>query len=178
LSYCLAPMLHINDLTYRIEGRTILDRATAGIPAGHKVGFVGRNGSGKTTLLRLIAGELAADDGGIRLPRSTRIGWVAQEAPGGQESLIDFVLAADHERGRLLAEAETAHDPARIADIHERLADINAHGAPSRAARILAGLGFNDAAQRRACAEFSGGWRHICATTPTPCSSSVTTASY
>jgi ATP-binding cassette subfamily F protein 3 len=152
-------MLHINDLTYRIEGRTILDRATAGIPAGHKVGFVGRNGSGKTTLLRLIAGELAADDGGIRLPRSTRIGWVAQEAPGGQESLIDFVLAADHERGRLLAEAETAHDPARIADIHERLADINAHGAPSRAARILAGLGFNDAAQRRACAEFSGGWR-------------------
>ena len=152
-------MLHINDLTYRIEGRTIFDKATVGIPAGHKVGFVGRNGSGKTTLLKLIAGELHPDDGGIRLPRATRIGWVTQEAPGGPDSLIEFVLAADQERHRLLQEAETAHDPERIALIHERLADIGAHAAPSRAARILAGLGFGEAAQRRACAEFSGGWR-------------------
>jgi ATP-binding cassette subfamily F protein 3 len=152
-------MLHINDLTYRIEGRTIFDKATVGIPAGHKVGFVGRNGSGKTTLLKLIAGELHPDDGSIRLPRATRIGWVTQEAPGGPDSLIEFVLAADQERHRLLQEAETAHDPERIALIHERLADIGAHAAPSRAARILAGLGFDEAAQQRPCAEYSGGWR-------------------
>src|SRR5262245_37895067 len=152
-------MLHINDLTYRIEGRTILDKATVGIPAGHKVGFVGRNGSGKTTLFKLIAGELHPDDGSIRLPRATRIGWVTQEAPGGPDSLIEFVLAADLERHRLLQEAETAHDPERIALIHERLADIGAHAAPSRAARILAGLGFDEAAQQRPCAEYSGGWR-------------------
>ena len=101
-------MLHINELTYRIEGRTILDKATVGIPAGHKVGFVGRNGSGKSTLLRLIAGELHPDDGGIRVPRATRIGWVTQEAPGGPDSLIEFVLAADKERHLLLQEAETA----------------------------------------------------------------------
>ena len=152
-------MLHINDLTYRIEGRVIFDQATAGIPAGHKVGLVGRNGSGKTTLLRLIAGEIAPDDGAIRTPRSTRIGWVAQEAPGGPESLIAFVLAADTERADLLAEAETAQDPARIADIHQRLADIDAHAAPARAARILAGLGFDEVAQQRSCGEYSGGWR-------------------
>ena len=152
-------MLHINELTYRIEGRIIFDRAAAGIPAGHKVGLVGRNGAGKTTLLRLIAGELAPDDGGISVPRATRIGWVAQEAPGGPSSLIDFVLAADRERARLLAEAETAQDPARIADIHQRLSDIGAYAAPAKAARILAGLGFDAAAQQRACAELSGGWR-------------------
>ncbi len=152
-------MLHINDLTYRIEGRLILDQATAGIPTGHKVGLVGRNGSGKTTLLRLIARELHPDDGTINVPRSTRIGSVAQEAPGGPESLIEFVLAADQERARLLGDAETAHDPHRIAEIHERLADIGAHAAPSRAARILAGLGFDEAAQQRPCSEYSGGWR-------------------
>jgi ATP-binding cassette subfamily F protein 3 len=152
-------MLHINELTYRIEGRALFDQATVGVPAGHKVGLVGRNGSGKTTLLRLIAGELHPDDGAINVPRATRIGQVAQEAPGGPDSLIDFVLAADTERGRLLAEAETATDPHRIADIHERLTDIGAHAAPARAARILAGLGFDEAAQQRPCAEYSGGWR-------------------
>jgi ATP-binding cassette, subfamily F, member 3 len=152
-------MLHINDLSYRIEGRPLFDKATAGIPSGHKVGLVGRNGSGKTTLLRLIAGELSPDAGSINVPRATRIGAVAQEAPGGLVSLIDFVLAADQERTRLMAEAETARDPVRIAEIHERLGDIDAHAAPSRAARILAGLGFDEAAQQRPCAEFSGGWR-------------------
>src|SRR5215813_8281388 len=152
-------MLHINELSYRIEGRPLFDKATAGIPTGLKVGVVGRNGSGKTTLLRLIAGELAPDAGSINVPRATRIGAVAQEAPGGPDSLIEFVLAADKERTRLLAEAETVDDPHRIAEIHERLGAIEAHAAPAKAARILAGLGFDEAAQQRPCAEFSGGWR-------------------
>ena len=152
-------MLHLNDLTYRIEGRPILDGATAALPHGHKVGLVGRNGAGKTTLLRLIMGEIAPDDGAIKLPRNARIGHVAQEAPGGDMSLLDTVLAADTERASLLTEAETATDAARISDIHIRLTDIHAHSAPSRAAQILSGLGFDASAQARACREFSGGWR-------------------
>ena len=152
-------MLHINDLTFRIEGKLIFDGATAGIPAGHKVGIVGRNGTGKTTLLRLITGELSPDGGSITMPKHTRVGYVAQEAPGGDDTLIDWVLAADSERTDLLAEAETATDPHRIADIHQRLADIDAHSAPARAAQILAGLGFDEVAQRRPCREYSGGWR-------------------
>ena len=91
-------MLHINDLTYRIEGRPILEAATAAIPSGHKVGLVGRNGAGKTTLLRLLKGEIAPDDGSISIPRNARLGHVAQEAPGGDDSLIDWVLSADTER--------------------------------------------------------------------------------
>lgn len=152
-------MLHINDLTFRIEGKPILEAATAGIPTGHKVGLVGRNGAGKTTLLKLITGELAPDDGSISTSRNARIGHVAQEAPGGDVSLIDWVLSTDLERASLLAESEEAVDPARIADIQLRLTDIDAHSAPSRAAQILAGLGFDEAVQQRPCREFSGGWR-------------------
>jgi ATP-binding cassette subfamily F protein 3 len=144
-------MLHINELTYRIEGRPVLDAASAAIATGHKVGLVGRNGSGKTTLLRLITGELTPDDGNITTPRHGKIGHVAQEAPGGDDTLIDWVLSADRERTQLLAEAETAREPERIADIQLRLTDIDAHSAPSRAAQILAGLGFDEVAQRRAC---------------------------
>ncbi|MFV0368404.1 MAG: ATP-binding cassette domain-containing protein [Hyphomicrobiaceae bacterium] len=152
-------MLHINDLVFRIEGKLIFDGATVAIPAGHKVGIVGRNGVGKTTLLRLINSELAPDDGGISMPRTHRIGYVAQEAPGTDVSLIDWVLSADSERAALLAEAETATDPHRIAEIQIRLTDIRAHAAPAKAAQILAGLGFDEVAQRRPCHAFSGGWR-------------------
>lgn len=152
-------MLQINDLTYRIEKRALIDQASVSLPAGAKAGLVGRNGSGKTTLFRLIAGELLPETGDIAVPRNTRIGQVAQEAPSGEETLIEVVLAADTERRRLLREAEKATDGHRIAEIHTRLADIDAHSAEARAATILAGLGFDEAAQARPCSSFSGGWR-------------------
>ena len=157
-------MLQITDLTYRIAGRTLLEGASAGIPTGHKAGLVGPNGAGKSTLLKLLVGTLSADGGEVGMTSGARVGSVAQDMPGGSRSLIDTVLAADTERAALLAEADqldSAHDgdPMRIAFVHQRLADIDAHRAPARAAEILAGLGFDEAAQNRACEEFSGGWR-------------------
>ncbi|MEO1539771.1 MAG: ABC-F family ATP-binding cassette domain-containing protein [Pseudomonadota bacterium] len=152
-------MLLIKDITFVMEGRKLFDGASATIPAGHKVGLVGRNGSGKTTLFRLIRGELSLDGGSVEVARGARIGGVAQEAPASDESLIDTVLKADTERDALLREADTATDPNRIAEIQLRLTDIDAHSAEARAASILTGLGFDTAAQARACKEFSGGWR-------------------
>ncbi|MGY2050610.1 ABC-F family ATP-binding cassette domain-containing protein [Methylobacterium sp. JK268] len=151
-------MLRVNDLTYRIGDRLILDRAGFTIPERARVGLVGRNGAGKTTLFRLIQGEIATEGGTVSLPKGTRIGGVAQEAPAGPETLHEVVLAADTERARLLREAETA-DGLRRAEIETRLVDIDAHSAPARAAAILHGLGFDAAAQARPCADFSGGWR-------------------
>jgi len=152
-------MLVIDDLTVRIAGRTLLEGASARIPAGARVGLVGRNGAGKTTLLNVIAGDISSEQGNVEIPQRWRIGRLAQEAPDGPDSLLDVVLKADRERDALLAESETAHDPHRIAEIQTRLADIGAHAAPARAASILAGLGFSAADQKRPCAEFSGGWR-------------------
>ena len=152
-------MLRIDNITYAVEGRPLFDGASAVIPDGHKVGLVGRNGTGKTTLFRLIRGELALETGEIALPRRARIGGVAQEAPASDVSLLDTVLAADTERGALMAEAETATDPTRIAEVQTRLADIDAWSAPARAASILKGLGFDDDEQLKPCSDFSGGWR-------------------
>jgi ATP-binding cassette subfamily F protein 3 len=152
-------MLRIEDISYSVEGRPLFEQASATIPAGHKVGLVGRNGTGKTTLFRLIRGELSLDGGEIALPPRARIGGVAQEAPASDVSLLDTVLAADTERAGLLAEAETARDPDRIAEIQTRLADIDAWSAEGRAAAILSGLGFTEAEQAMPCAAFSGGWR-------------------
>src|SRR4029077_978256 len=109
-------------------------------------------------------GRLLPDRGDIFLPRGHRIGFLAQEAPGGSASALDTVLAADRERSRLLAElngALDAHGPAplRIAEIEDRLDLIGARAAPSRAARILAGLGLDAAMQAQPLSELSGGWR-------------------
>jgi ATP-binding cassette, subfamily F, member 3 len=152
-------MLHINALTYRLGGRILIDTATVALPSGARVGLVGRNGAGKTTLFRLIRADLTPESGSISIPKDARLGSVEQEAPGGAETLLDFVLSADIERAALFAEAERASDPERIADIQTRLVDIDAHAAPARAARILSGLGFDEAAQNRALSEYSGGWR-------------------
>jgi ATP-binding cassette subfamily F protein 3 len=151
-------MLDITDLSYAIAGRGLLDRANLAIAAGQRVGLIGANGAGKSTLLRLIAGELSADGGEIRLAARARLAWVKQEAPAGEGSVLQTVLAADRERLALIAEMEGAA-PARLAEIHERLRAIGAEAAPARAARVLAGLGFDAAAQARPMADFSGGWR-------------------
>lgn len=152
-------MLTISDITYSVEGRPLFEGASARIPAGHKVGLVGRNGAGKTTLFRLIRGEHALEGGSISLPSRARIGGVAQEVPSSATSLIDTVLAADAERAALMAEAETATDAHRIAEVQSRLADIDAWSAEGRASAILRGLGFTAEEQLMPCSDFSGGWR-------------------
>src|SRR6266481_2537342 len=155
-------MLTISGLTYRIggrHGRALFNEANAQIPEGSKLGLVGRNGAGKSTLLDLIRGRLLPDRGDIFLPRGHRIGFLAQEAPGGTASALDTVLAADRERTRLLAELDGDPAPLRIAEIEDRLDMIGARAAPARAARILAGLGLDAAMQARPLSELSGGWR-------------------
>ena len=104
-------MLTISDLTFRMQGRLLLDNTSLAVPAGARVGFVGRNGTGKTTLFKLITGEYGPESGSLKLRRNMRIGQVAQEAPGTDVSLLETVLAADTERAALLAEAEQATDP-------------------------------------------------------------------
>src|SRR4029077_16848611 len=152
-------MLLVTDISVRLAGRLLIDHSSVQIVPGARVGFVGRNGVGKSTLFRAIRGDLRTETGTIAFPPRWRIGSLAQEAPDGPESLLEVVLKADLERDALMREAETACDPIRIAEIHTRLADIDAHSAPSRASAILSGLGFSASEQNQPCSEFSGGWR-------------------
>lgn len=152
-------MLIINGITVRLGGRTILDRASAAIRPRSRVGLIGRNGAGKSTLMKVIIGQLEADEGDIEMPRRTRLGYIAQEAPSGNATPFDTVLAADGERAELMAEADTCADMHRLGDIHDRLLAIDAYGAPARASRILLGLGFDEDMQGRPLDSYSGGWK-------------------
>ena len=153
-------MLNLNGITVRLGGRTILDRATAALPPYSRIGLIGRNGAGKSTLMKVMIGTLEADDGSLEMPKGTRIGYIAQEAPAGDSTPFDTVLAADTERAALMIESEQGgldHD--RMAEVHERLIAIDAYTAPARASRILVGLGFDEDMQGRPLDSFSGGWK-------------------
>lgn len=152
-------MLHIEKLTYRIGARALFDQADIRIPAGHRIGLIGRNGSGKSTLIRLIIGSSHPDQGEITIRRNARIGYLAQEAPSGELSPRDFVLSADKRRQTLIEALHETDDPGRLAEIHSELDFIGADKAPARAAVILAGLGFNESQQMTPLSSFSGGWR-------------------
>jgi ATP-binding cassette, subfamily F, member 3 len=152
-------MLNLTDITVRLGGRAIIDGATAKLPPGGRVGLIGRNGAGKTTLIKTITGQLEPDTGSITMPRGTTLGYIAQEAPHGDSTPFDTVLAADKERTALMAESETCEDPDRLGDVYERLIAIDAYTAPSRASTILVGLGFDEEMQHRPLDSFSGGWK-------------------
>jgi ATP-binding cassette, subfamily F, member 3 len=152
-------MLSLTDLVIRMGGRPIINNASVTLPARGCVGLIGRNGAGKSTLMKAMAGVLDVDGGRIDKPRAARMGWLKQDAPSGDATAFGTVLAADTERAALLAEEEAGAPPERLADLHERLIAIDAYTAPARAARILKGLGFDEAMQARPLDSFSGGWR-------------------
>ena len=153
-------MLNLNGITVRLGGRTILDRATAALPAYGRIGLIGRNGAGKSTLMKVMIGSLDPDDGSLEMPKGTRIGYIAQEAPAGTATPFETVLAADTERAALMIESEQEGlDPDRMAEVHERLIAIDAYTAPARASRILVGLGFDEDMQNQPLDSFSGGWK-------------------
>jgi len=152
-------MIRINNVTVRLGGRTIIDKASAAIPPGGSVGLIGRNGAGKSTLMKVLVGELDPDEGEMEMPRRTKLGYIAQEAPSGTLTPFEAVLAADVERMQLLEEAEHCTDPDRLGTLYERLLAIDAYSAPSRAAIILTGLGFDEEMQGRPLDSYSGGWK-------------------
>lgn len=152
-------MLTIDGLTVRLGGRPIIERASATVPHGARVGLIGCNGAGKSTLMKTLIGEIEPDDGEVSKPSRARIGYIAQQAPSGSNTPEQIVLAADTERERLLIEAETCTDADRLGEVHERLLAIDAYSAPARAAKILRGLGFDEAMQASPVDTFSGGWK-------------------
>src|SRR5262245_9153620 len=152
-------MLRISDLTYRIGSRVLFDKASASLSADARIGFIGRNGTGKSTLLSLVTGRLEREGGRIEVPKRWRIGGVAQDAPSGAVSRAESVDPAAPGPAARLAGLETNPVGDRQAESEMRLADIGAHAAPARAAKISAGLACGSATQNAPVGDLSGGWR-------------------
>lgn len=152
-------MLTLSNLTYRIGPRTIIENASLSVTDGWRVGVVGINGAGKSTLFKLISGELQPDTGSITMNGKQRFGMVRQDIPETDTPLIDLVIQANEEMARLMRDVETEQDGNKLADMYQRLIDMDAYTAPSKAAMLLAGLGFKESQMTEPFSSFSGGWR-------------------
>ncbi len=152
-------MLTVSDLTYKIGARTILDECNVTIMDNWKVGVIGLNGAGKSTLFKLISGDYTADGGTVSMSAKQRMGMVRQDIPEVETSLLDLVLEANEEMAALWKATETEEDPNKIAEIYQRLTDMDAYSAPAKASRLLTGLGFKEEQLSEPFSSFSGGWR-------------------
>ncbi|MEN3032574.1 ATP-binding cassette domain-containing protein [Chromobacterium amazonense] len=155
-------MIQLKNLSLRRGLKELLVGANLTLNPGYKAGLTGANGVGKSSLFAMLLGELHADGGDMLIPPNWTMAHVAQETPALERSALDYVLDGDKELRALeaqLAEAEAKHDGNAIGHLHGELANIDAYSAPARAGKLLTGLGFDEAAQQRPVASFSGGWR-------------------
>jgi ATP-binding cassette subfamily F protein 3 len=142
--------------------KTLLDETSLTIYPGHKVGLVGANGTGKSSLMALILGHISLDKGEFSLPSGWQVATVAQETPALDVSALEYVIDGDTEYRELeaqLAKAQSDDNGNLIALLHGKIDAIGGYAIHSRAASLLAGLGFGDAEQSNPVKSFSGGWR-------------------
>lgn len=140
----------------------LLEQAAFQLHPGHKVGLIGANGAGKSSLFALLRGELQQEVGDLDIPPNWVIAHVAQETPSLNLPALQFTLEGDAELTEIeaaLLQAETQHEGEKIAELHQRLSDIEGYSAKARASSLLDGLGFSQADLTRSVSEFSGGWR-------------------
>ena len=155
-------MLSFDSVSLRRGPRVLFADASFSIHRGEKVGVTGANGTGKSSLFALIRGELEPETGRIELPTGLVLSHVAQEVVDSQAPALEFVLDGDAElraTQQALAAAQHADDGVVAGHLHAKLDAIGAYDAPSRAAKLMRGLGFEPDAVHRPVATFSGGWR-------------------
>ena len=155
-------MINLKNVTIRRGTKVLLDKASATLNPGEKVGLVGRNGAGKSTLFALFNGTLTEDGGDFELPRQWRMGQVAQDMPETEQAAAEFVLEGDTRLAELrqkLIAAEASGDGMEMAHVYTDLADAGDHDALPRAEALILGLGFRSDELNNPVNSFSGGWR-------------------
>lgn len=174
--------IKVDGFDVSIGGKRILSDTSLTLAYGRRYGLVGQNGIGKSTLLRALSKRE------VNIPTHISILHVEQEITGDDTTALQAVLDADVWRKHLLKEqdklilelaslerersalADTSTDAAKLdkqreglditlSDVQSKLAEMESDKAESRAASILAGLGFSHERQQYATKTFSGGWR-------------------
>ncbi|MDH5765000.1 MAG: ATP-binding cassette domain-containing protein [Gammaproteobacteria bacterium] len=155
-------MINLSNASLRRGTQTLFAGANITIHQGNRVGIVGANGCGKSSLFELLLGRLEVDEGEISLPPELSIAYVIQEVPAIDRSAIEYVIDGDQELREIqqqMKSAESGSNGILLAQLHNKLEEINAYSVNSRAAKLMNGLGFSNDQLNKPVNSFSGGWR-------------------
>ena len=161
-------MIEFKDVGVRRDGRELFAGASFQLHPGHKVGLTGNNGTGKSTLFALLLTqmgtgdtEVTLDKGEVSIPDSWHVAHMAQEVGATTQSAIDYVLSGDeqwYEINAALNDLSSVSDE-QIGVLHQQFDEIDGYRTPTKAAQIMAGLGFKTSQHELPVEGFSGGWR-------------------
>ena len=155
-------MIKLSQVALRRGEKLLFEDASFTVHAGHRLGLTGANGCGKSSLVALLTGKLASDLGEVDVPRSMKLATVEQHMDTVSGTAVDFVIAGDAPlmaARQRLKKAEESGSGDALALAYEQLESADAYTAESRAAQLLAGLGFGVVEQAQTVSDFSGGWR-------------------
>uniref|UniRef100_A0A8C9S9S6 ATP-binding cassette sub-family F member 2 n=1 Tax=Scleropages formosus TaxID=113540 RepID=A0A8C9S9S6_SCLFO len=149
--------VHISSLSLTFHGQELLSDTSLELNSGRRYGLIGLNGTGKSMLLSAISCRE------VPVPEHIDIYHLTREMEPSGKTALQCVMEVDRERIELEKEAERlAHEDSeceKLMELYERLEELDADKAEVRASRILYGLGFTPAMQRKKLKDFSGGWR-------------------
>ncbi len=161
-------MIEFKDVGVRRDGRELFAGASFQLHPGHKVGLTGNNGTGKSTLFALLLTqmgkgetEVTLDRGEVSIPDSWHVAHMAQEVGASSQTAIDYVLSGDeqwYEINAALNDLSSVSDE-QIGVLHQQFDEIDGYRTPTKAAQIMAGLGFKTSQHELPVEGFSGGWR-------------------
>ena len=154
----------VSNLTVTYHGTPLIEEAELTLNYGNRYGYIGRNGCGKSTFMRVIAARC------FPIPEGIDIFHLKEEIEATDMTAKEAVMSVDKERAILEKEAEELNDIVaaddsndeamdRLTQVYERLEELDASTAETRASKILSGLGFTPEKQQKKTKEFSGGWR-------------------
>jgi len=155
----LARDIKIDNFSVTFYGAELLQDTKLELSCGNRYGLMGVNGCGKSTLLACLGNRE------VPIQEHIDIYYLAREIPASEKTALEAVMEADEERVKLEALAEMlaleTDDASQeyLMQVYERLDDLGADTAESRAAHLLMGLQFTPAMQNKKCKDFSGGWR-------------------
>ncbi len=161
-------MIEFKDVSVRRDGRVLFSDASFQLHPNHKIGLTGNNGTGKSTLFALLLTqmgtgdtEVTLDKGEVSIPDSWQVAHMAQEVGASSQSAIDYVLSGDeqwYELNEALNDLSTVSDE-QIPILYQQFDEIDGYSTPTKAAQIMAGLGFKTSQHEQPVEGFSGGWR-------------------
>ncbi|MGB1091447.1 MAG: ABC-F family ATP-binding cassette domain-containing protein, partial [Oceanobacter sp.] len=152
-------MIEINQIALQRGGKPLLNNASLRIHDGQRIALIGANGSGKSTLFSILQGQLEIDAGNLSIPAKWRIAHMAQEAEATERSALEYAIDGDKNYRRVETGMQNARNDTELANWIDQMEACKGYEVPSKAERLLDGLGFSTDDLSKSVKDFSGGWR-------------------